>query len=217
VSGFLQLIVRVYSLGIFAAKSVVYLFKTQRTPNSVVFLFQVRKRAIFTRFLIRFCDNKLQFWPGRLHILNKRGQNCPFWQPFFKAIETFSSCFDPELFRYRKVCDFVSSVVFFTCILFSDPLSPVPLSPVSCFLSHFLCSPVPHSLSPVSPVFCLMSFVLVSLSLSLVSCSFVTYLTSLFPVSRPLSLFSHPLSSVPCPVLYALSPILFSLSPVFIP
>ncbi len=51
------------------------LFKTQRTPNSVVFLFQVRKRAIFTRFLIRFCDNKLQFWPERLHILNKRGQN----------------------------------------------------------------------------------------------------------------------------------------------
>jgi hypothetical protein len=30
---------------------------------------------VFKRFLIRFWDNKLQFWPERLHILNKRGQN----------------------------------------------------------------------------------------------------------------------------------------------
>jgi hypothetical protein len=27
-------------------------------------------------FLIHFWDNKLQFWPERLHILYKRGQKC---------------------------------------------------------------------------------------------------------------------------------------------
>jgi hypothetical protein len=37
-----------------------------------------QQEAIFPRILIRFWDNKLQFWPERLHILNKWGQNTLF-------------------------------------------------------------------------------------------------------------------------------------------
>jgi hypothetical protein len=33
-------------------------------------------KGLFSQdFFIRFWDTKLQFWPERLHILNKRGQN----------------------------------------------------------------------------------------------------------------------------------------------
>jgi hypothetical protein len=58
----------------FAAQSVLYVFKTQRTPNSVVFSFRLGK-GLFSKDFIRFRDNKVQFWPTRLHITKKRGQN----------------------------------------------------------------------------------------------------------------------------------------------
>ncbi len=108
-------------------------------------------------------------------ILEQREKNCSFWQPFFKAIETFSSCFDPEL-RYGKVCAFFSFPVDFACLLSSVPIHisrssgpclPFPVSlplfpcltcSVSCLPSSVSCHHVPFSCLPFS-VPCLMFYV----------------------------------------------------------
>jgi hypothetical protein len=68
-------------------------FKTQRTPNSIVFSFWLGK-GLFSQDFTRFWDNKLQFWPEHLHTSKKQGKISNKWK---------TACILHMLKRYQKI------------------------------------------------------------------------------------------------------------------